>query len=290
MLNIISFVAIAMLIPLGTLALLEGHVGVGFFDLSVAIVLIVTVVYLRRSHRHDIASHVGIIVAGTLFLFLFVTGGPNNTGFLWYFTFPLFSCFLLGSMRGTIATSIMLTIAVLYFLSGTDSSGFATYTIDFKIRFVASMTVVLAYSLLFENMRERTQKKLEKKNEALEASLVELTNTEAALKKVRDGLEERVKERTAALTQAYEQLKQGEQRVKKRTAEVTATNKRLKQEIAERMLVEKALREGEKRLTTILDSLLTGVVIIDAETHRIVDVNPMAAGINRRFQGRNHRT
>ena len=114
-------------------------------------------------------------------------------------------------------------------------------------------------------------------NEALEASLVELKTTEEALKKIRDSLEERVKERTSELSTAYEQLKQGEQRIKQRTAEVTVTNKKLKQEIAERMLVEKALREGEKRLKTILDSLLTGVVVIEAETHRIVDVNPMAA-------------
>jgi len=82
MLNIISFVAIAMLIPLGILAFVQGHPAVGFFDLGVAIVLIVTVLYLRRSGRDDVASYVGISVAGTLFLFLFVTGGPSNTGFL----------------------------------------------------------------------------------------------------------------------------------------------------------------------------------------------------------------
>jgi len=171
----------------------------------------------------------------------------------------------------------MLITAVLFFLCGISSPGFAIYTTDFKIRFIASLTVVLAYSALFESLRERTQNKLADKNEALQASLVELIKTEGALRKVRDSLEERVKERTAELSTAYEQLKQGDQRIKQRTAEVTTTNKKLKQEIAERMLVEKALREGEKRLKTMLDSLLTGVVVIETETHRIVDVNPMAA-------------
>ena len=39
------------------------------------------------------------------------------------------------------------------------------------------------------------------------------------------------------------------------------------------------LREGEERLKTILDSVQTGVVIIDPETHIIVDANPAATKI-----------
>jgi len=39
---------------------------------------------------------------------------------------------------------------------------------------------------------------------------------------------------------------------------------------------EEALRESEERLKTILDSMRTGMVIIDAQTHVIVDANPVA--------------
>ena len=44
----------------------------------------------------------------------------------------------------------------------------------------------------------------------------------------------------------------------------------------ERQQAEEALRESEARLTTILDSLQSGVVVIDAETHEIVEANPAA--------------
>lgn len=40
---------------------------------------------------------------------------------------------------------------------------------------------------------------------------------------------------------------------------------------------EEALRESEARLKSILDSVQAGILIIDAETHLIVDVNPAAA-------------
>ena len=39
---------------------------------------------------------------------------------------------------------------------------------------------------------------------------------------------------------------------------------------------EEALRESEGRLRAILESMQTGIVVIDPETHRIVDANPVA--------------
>ena len=51
------------------------------------------------------------------------------------------------------------------------------------------------------------------------------------------------------------------------------------QEIVERKRVEDALRESEERLKTILNSVQTGVLVIDAQNHVIVDANPVAAGL-----------
>jgi PAS domain S-box-containing protein len=50
-------------------------------------------------------------------------------------------------------------------------------------------------------------------------------------------------------------------------------------DITEPKRAEETLRESEERLATILDSLQTGAVIIDAETHVIVDVNPAAVDV-----------
>ncbi len=50
-------------------------------------------------------------------------------------------------------------------------------------------------------------------------------------------------------------------------------------EITARKRIENTLREGEQRLKAVLDSLLTGVLIIDAQTHVVLDANPMAEKI-----------
>jgi len=46
--------------------------------------------------------------------------------------------------------------------------------------------------------------------------------------------------------------------------------------LEERRRGEDALRESEERLETILSSVQTGIVVIDADTHTIVDANPVA--------------
>jgi PAS domain S-box-containing protein len=50
----------------------------------------------------------------------------------------------------------------------------------------------------------------------------------------------------------------------------------LEMDITERERAEKALKASEKRLRTILDSVQAGIMIINAETHVIVDANPSA--------------
>ena len=48
-------------------------------------------------------------------------------------------------------------------------------------------------------------------------------------------------------------------------------------DITERKQVEEAIRNSEQRLQNILDSILAGVLIVDRETHTILDINESAA-------------
>ena len=53
-------------------------------------------------------------------------------------------------------------------------------------------------------------------------------------------------------------------------------NERLKAEINTRSRVQQELSENQKRLKTIWDTVKAGIVIIDAQSHKIVDANPLA--------------
>jgi PAS domain S-box-containing protein len=69
-----------------------------------------------------------------------------------------------------------------------------------------------------------------------------------------------------------------------KTEELAKLNKDLTREIAERKKIEQALRGNEDYLKTIFNSVQTGVMLVDAQTHKIVDVNPVivkAFGVER---------
>jgi PAS domain S-box-containing protein len=75
------------------------------------------------------------------------------------------------------------------------------------------------------------------------------------------------------LQKAHDDL---ERRVEERTSELSKSNALLKLEITERKLLDEALKESEERLRKILDSVQAGILLVDAKSHKIVDVNPIA--------------
>ena len=64
--------------------------------------------------------------------------------------------------------------------------------------------------------------------------------------------------------------------IKKALDDLATVNQRLQHEVTERKQMEAALQETNRGLQTILDNVQTGVLIIDPETHVIVDANPVA--------------
>jgi PAS domain S-box-containing protein len=119
---------------------------------------------------------------------------------------------------------------------------------------------------------------------ARQAEDVALANAHAAelmvqLEEVNEHLEAEIEKRKEAEQKLQKLNREIETKVQKRTAELTVANERLTDEINKRELVEHNLREHKQRLDIILSTLLTGVVIVDGQTHEIVDVNPLAAKI-----------
>ncbi len=84
------------------------------------------------------------------------------------------------------------------------------------------------------------------------------------------------KEQEQTLRTVHSEL---EDRVARRTIDLIKVNRSLLSEIRVRRQTEKKLAENEEYLSTILDAMQTGVVIIDADSHVISDVNRHAAAM-----------
>jgi PAS domain S-box-containing protein len=130
---------------------------------------------------------------------------------------------------------------------------------------------------------EAENKRLLQQNQTLtrQAQDVAKANALAAelmvqLEEANEHLEAEIERRKTAERELRHINQDIELKIQQRTAELTMTNVRLQEEISQREQMEQTLQEHKQRLDTILNSLLTGVVIVDAQTHEIVDVNPLA--------------
>ncbi|MDY6791242.1 MAG: response regulator, partial [Thermodesulfobacteriota bacterium] len=162
---------------------------------------------LNWGENYQFACVFGIATAGILFFYLLATGGVNNTAHLWYYTFPLFSSFLLGSKKGAAATMLLLLLAIIFFAADVDLPYLTHYSKDFIIRFIPSFIVVFIFSFAFEYFRETAEEKLTSKNDELNTTIKELKETDIRLRKAQEELEKRVQERTAELSKANIDLK-----------------------------------------------------------------------------------
>jgi PAS domain S-box-containing protein len=213
MLYIISVVAVATLVPLGIVAYAQRNTTLGLCDHFVALFLATNLLYIIRSGKIKAPSIIGVSIAGVLFAYLFITGGVNNTGHLWYYTFPLFSAFLLGAKGGAMATLILFGFALLFVgISPQNSEIFTIYENQFLIRFIPSFLVVFAYAYTFETLREKAQDNLISKNAELERAVEILKEKENALQNSQVILEKKVQERTADLVKINAELHSSQER------------------------------------------------------------------------------
>jgi len=126
--------------------------------------------------------------------------------------------------------------------------------------------------------------KLEEENQRLvrQTEKVAIANAHAAelmakLEDINEDLKVEIEKRKTAEQKLRQINSEIEEKIQQRTAELTTANERLVDEVNQRKQIELNLREQKQRLDTILSVILTGVVIVDSETHEIVDVNHLAA-------------
>lgn len=193
MINVVTVVAIVTLILLGSMTHFQGNRFLGYLDHIMAVVLTVLLIYLYRSGRYELAARVGIFLMGLFFVYLFITGGEDGTGHLWYYTFPMFASFLLGSKQGLWATIFMLIPALVFLLvQNRLPSSWHVYQWGFGFRFIPSFLVVTAYSYTFEKLRENSfaesrlkTGELEQANTELRKEVIERRQAEQNLKHAR---------------------------------------------------------------------------------------------------------
>lgn len=192
MLNVIFCIGITLLIVMGIIALMQGAYLLCVADFILAGVFFTLLFYLHRSGKESVVSMGSVGVVLFFFFYLFGIGGVNSTAFMWLFTFPLLSLFLLGFRQGIWAIGILFSYCVGFLIFDISSVVVDVYDVDFAMRFVPSFLAVSVLSCLVENNRAATRNELKHARSQLEKRVFLRTKElEDANKNLKFEIEER---------------------------------------------------------------------------------------------------
>ncbi len=207
MLNIFLSLGAVFLVIMGIIAIVQDALYLGIGDFFAATLLSALLYYLHRTANEPVASHLGV---GTLFFFfcyLFFIGGVETTSYMWLYTFPLFSLYLLGFPRGLWTTSLLFCFCAGILLFDLLSDSLNIYNKNFAIRFIPSYLIVCILAFLVEHSRSQSREALLDKQQLLAGIINKLQKKEAELEEARNQLELRVTQRTEELERTNKQLR-----------------------------------------------------------------------------------
>ena len=245
-------IGIVVLIIFGIIAYFRGLPVLSLADYTVAISLIIVLVYARKPETYQIAIYIEIGLFTLLCYYLLYIVGMDNAQIVWYYIYPFVAINGLGARKGTIAIAILIVPAVIFMYIANHLGITAFYPFYFKIRFISSFLIVSAMVYIAEKIRVNTQLKIDSKTVELDKTVSELRIAEENLRKAGEDLEKRVESRTQKLSDA---------------------NRKLIQEMEERKRIEETLQESEERFSKAFNTSPGPMAISEIETGSFIDVN-----------------
>lgn len=154
-----SAVAVGFLVFFGFAALGRGEPDYAAVIFGFAIATAVTWIAAWFSRNYTWTRHVLTLLMGALCLYLFYTGGTDNTGPMYALVFPLVAVFLQGPQRGVLS---VLLLAALMLMLQTGMLGFDTtrYGAVLLLRLFAINLIITLLAYLFEYFRLRAEQEL----------------------------------------------------------------------------------------------------------------------------------
>ena len=173
LLMILYVTAVVFLFIYGIQCVLTGSYLLGAIDLTAGFTALWMTIYFLVKRNYPVSSKHIVFLMGTMFLYLLISGGNENTGHLWLYSFPLFVTFLLGPRLGSIVFFSFISCILLFFITGFPP-GAEHYSTNFKLRYIGSVTTVYIVSIFFEYWRQKAQQIIVSKNMGLKHYLYSL--------------------------------------------------------------------------------------------------------------------
>ncbi len=185
---ILAGITSPVLVTFGSLHIFKGDYFLAIFLLFSGITIFSGLLLTWKTECQTCVFKVIIGVTGVLFLYLLAVSGPSGHMSLWLFTFPLATFFLLNQREGLIVSLLFFLMCGGILTVGDQAFGGEQIAFGFKVRFLCSLFIVIAFAYSFEISKLRYQQELvseknnlSERNTELQKIITELNETKEIL-------------------------------------------------------------------------------------------------------------
>lgn len=176
LINILGALGCCFIATLTVIAFYQEDYLLALINILITALLAGLIIYLRKTQDYDLVSIAGNLLIGLFYIFIFAYGGVSKTAYIWSFTYPLISLYLLGTRFGTLMSFILLGLICVIFATGSSVSFIASYDINLKMRFIPTYLIIYLFSIVVEKVRKIIQNRLTASNIDLEKANREKDN------------------------------------------------------------------------------------------------------------------
>jgi CheY-like chemotaxis protein/signal transduction histidine kinase len=168
--NIFSILGIVFFIFFGALGVFHhNYLHASVIGIT-ALLITINLIVLHKTKNTKTSDTFILSIISILYLYLLVTGGDNETGYLWALSYPVICIFVSGIKRGTLFSILFLVILAIILLVPENTLMKMHYNGYMALRIFFSYSLILAVTFIFMYFNEDDIKDLgniiqESKNE-----------------------------------------------------------------------------------------------------------------------------
>lgn len=137
---------------------------------ATTLLLALNLIALHKTKKTKFSDNFILSIISLLYFYLFVTGGDNETGYIWIFSYPVICIFVSGIKRGTVFSLLFLAIVTIVILLPENSVIKMNYHgyVALRIFFCYSLILAVTHIFMFfnrENIKELEKNILDSKDE-----------------------------------------------------------------------------------------------------------------------------
>ncbi len=164
LLNIFSLIVGILSFAFGIVHIAKGDYMLCGILFTMSIVMFLTILHSRKFRNYKITSNVTLALMSLLLVYLTVTGGDDNSGYIWLIAMPVMSGTFFGRSIGLKASLIVIAIIAVFFVLPIPESNkyLANYTTDVEIRFLVVYVFLTFFMAFVQYSRDTANSKREK--------------------------------------------------------------------------------------------------------------------------------